>query len=154
MTQSNENKHKSNHIVIKANKNRQIVSTCCHEAVTDLGTAKHRGNNRPCSPEVSPLSSNQCETSCAAPEEMNNRSAQFQHSHRGRVSRSHSRSLPVYYMSNPGHSKNREGKREETKCQGEGSAVQRWTRSPGQRQVGICHSGHDEGQEMPAVLLG
>lgn len=93
--------------VLKANKNSQIVSTCCWVAVTDLSTAKHRGNNQTRSPEVSPLSSNPCETSCTAPEEMNNHSTQFQHSRRGRVSRSHTSRLPVYYMSNPGHSKNK-----------------------------------------------
>lgn len=91
----------------EANKISQIVSTCCRVAVTDLGTAKHRGNNQACSPEVSPLSSNPCETRCAAPEEMNNHSARSQHSHRGRVSRSHTSSLSVYYMSGRGHSEKR-----------------------------------------------
>lgn len=91
----------------EANKISQIVSTCCRVAVTDLGTAKHRGNNQACSPEVSPLSSNPCETRRAAPEEMNNHSARSQHSHRGRVSRSHTSSLSVYYMSGRGHSEKR-----------------------------------------------
>lgn len=103
--------------VWKANKNSQIVSTCCRVAVTDLSTAKHRGNNQARSPEVSPLSSNPCETSCTAPEEMNNHSTQFQHSRRGRVSRSHTSRLPVYYMSNPGHSKNKkERKKKMSRC--------------------------------------
>lgn len=75
------------------------MSTCCRVAVTDLGTAKHRGNNQARSPEVSPLSSNPCETSRTAPEEMNNHSARSQRSHRGHVSRSHTSSLSVYYMS-------------------------------------------------------
>ncbi len=96
--------------VLKANKNSQIVSACCPVVVTDLSTAKHRGNNQGRSPEASPLSSNPCETSCTAPEEMNNHSPQFLHSHWGLMSRSHTSSLPVYYMSNGGHSKNRTGK--------------------------------------------
>ena len=86
------------------------MSTCCRVAVTDLGTAKHKGNNQARSPEVSPLSSNPCETSCTAPEEMNNHSARSQHSHRGHVSSSHTSSLSVYYMSGRGHSENRKGR--------------------------------------------
>lgn len=61
-------------ILFKANKNSQIVSTCCRVAVTALSAAKHRGNNQVRSLEVSPLSFNPCETSCTAPEEMNNHS--------------------------------------------------------------------------------
>lgn len=143
-------------IVLKANINSQSVSACCHVVVTDLSAAKHRGNNQARSLEVSPVSFNPSETSGAAPEEMNNHSARFQRSHRGCVSRSHTTSLPVYYMSNSGHSRNKKErkKKRKEKCQDLGSAVQRWTRSPGQRKVGICHSSQDEGLEMPAELLG
>lgn len=94
-------------ILLNANKNSQIVSTCCHVAVTDLSAAKHRANNQVRSLEVSPVSFNPSETSCTAPEEMNNHSTRFQHSHRGCMSRSHTTSLSVYYMRNSGHSRNK-----------------------------------------------
>lgn len=77
-------------------------------AVTDLSTAKHKGNNQACSLEVSFLSSNPCETSCVAPLEMNNYKAELQCCHEGRVFGSHTKSLSAYYVINPGQSKNKE----------------------------------------------
>lgn len=100
-------------ILLKANENSQIVSTCCRVAVTDPGSAKHGGNNQARSLELSPPCFNPCGTSRAAPEEMNNRSARLQLSHRGRVSRSHTSSLPRLLHEQPWTQRARKGKKRE-----------------------------------------
>ena len=138
--------------VLKANKNSRIVSTCCQVAVTDLGTAKRRGNNQARSLEVSPLSPNPCEMSCTAPEEMNNHSTRFQHVRRGRVSRSHTSSLPVYYMSNPGHSKNRKGGKKNVKKRDQQFRGGHALLDRGEVEFVIVV--RLRGQETPGALLG
>lgn len=80
-------------------------------AVADLSSAKHKDNNQACSLEVSFLSSNPCETSFVAPLETANYNTGSQRCHRGRVFGSHTSSLSVYYMINPGRSKNNERKK-------------------------------------------